>query len=738
MQRRTIGTRTSLGLPFLLLLLGASGLASGCDVEAPMGDPDVPLIDAPFDAPMTCEGETVLCGTQCVTLATDSRNCGECGRVCLPGTTCAGGTCDCRAPSLSCGGVCTDVTSDPAHCGSCDHACGAGEECAGSTCVTACPAETPDRCGAPGESTCVDLNIDPMNCGECGIGCVAGTLCVGGLCACPSGLTSCGVGRCVDTLTDPTNCGTCLSNCGTGGTCAGGVCTVCGGGLTACGTPTRCYDTDTSRLHCGSCGNTCRAGEACNAGTCECLSGLVDCGEGCTDLRSTRNHCGDCATDCGPTGTCVAGECSCVAGDVLCGRECANFDTSHEHCGGCDQPCGATEVCIGGSCAENDACEAGTVDVSAGGTFTGQFGDVTNDYLLNCHAGMFPDAAYRFTIPSDGMLRDVTLSGSTSGGMFSSTTYLQLTTNCAQTTSTVRCAGGTASLVQRELGPGTYYVLLESSAADATDWSLTVNIAPSAMRNPGDACSTAVDVTPTLDGMGMGMRTETVPIAMLEGDGGVSCGTTSPSARDAYFSITLTSPSDVTFRSSAGTLFHYTALQNTCGVLGSERRCRSGASPLAQIFRGLPAGTYYFVVQTTGTTGTLSVTAEVRPETPVAMNDSCPGIPLTVTGPVSRTDTVFGLEDDLVGGTCAGTGRPDAFYTFTLAAPRRVIISAASVTTTTPIYLTLRGSCTGTTTLGCAMGTPSASINQMLAAGTYIIQVEQALATAGDFSLDVF
>ena len=386
-----------------------------------------------------------------------------------------------------------------------------------------------------------------------------------------------------------------------------------------------------------------------------------------------------------------------------------------------------------------DICDGSTTDVSAGGTFRGRFEEVDDDYPLGCHPGVFPEAAYRFTIPDDGMLRDVQITGSTSGAPFGSTTFLQLTTSCASAPATLRCTTGTtASIRQRGLGPGTYYILLESSALDATEWSLTVTIGPAAARNPGDACTSAIDITPTLDGTGAGSRSASVALGTLEGDGGVSCGTSAPDARDAYFALRLATTADVTFRSSAAATFHYTALQSTCGVAGSERRCRSGVSPLAQVFRGLPAGTHYFVVQSTATFGNIDVTAEVRPATPIPMNDTCPGITLDLSAPVGRTDTLLGFEDDLVGGTCSGTGRPDAFYTFTLTAARRVIISAATLSGSAQLYVTLRNGCAGSTALFCASGAGSASINQMLSPGTYTIQVEQALADASDFSLSVF
>ncbi len=385
-----------------------------------------------------------------------------------------------------------------------------------------------------------------------------------------------------------------------------------------------------------------------------------------------------------------------------------------------------------------DRCDGGTLDVSAGGTFRGRFDEVTDLYALRCHSGAYRDAAYRIVIPDDGMLRDVTLSGSTSGASFSSSTYLQLTTDCADTNDTLRCSlGNPSSMTQRSLGPGTYYVLLESSATDATAWTLNVDIAPARFVEEGDICLTALDVTPTLDVGGRGSASRTVSLGALGNDGGVSCGSTSTLAREAYFVIDLPIVADVTFTTTVGSSFIYTALQEACGFTGTERRCRSGSSPTTQFFRSLAPGPHYFVVQTTSSVGDMTVLADVGPGTPIPAADTCPGTTLDLGTPVSRDETLLGYEDDLVGGTCAGSGRPDAFYTFTLPAARRVLMSADPTGTST-VYLSLRESCAGTVRT-CASGSSgaAATINEMLPAGTYTLMVEMPEATVGAYALSV-
>jgi len=386
-----------------------------------------------------------------------------------------------------------------------------------------------------------------------------------------------------------------------------------------------------------------------------------------------------------------------------------------------------------------DRCDGGTLDVTAGGMFRGRFDEVNDLNTLRCHGGSgYRDAAYRIVIPNDGMLRDVTLSASTSGASFSSSAYLQLTTDCAAPSDTLRCtSGSTAAMTQRSLGAGTYYVLLESSSRDATAWTLNVGVTPAGHVQEADVCLTALDVTPTLDGGGRGSTTRTALLSTLSDDGGVSCGTISTLARDAYFVIDLPIVADVTFTTTVATAFIYTALQETCGITGSERRCRSGTSPTTQFFRSLAAGPHYFVVQTTSGVGEVAVTADVGPGTPIPAADTCPGAMIDLGVPVTRDETLLGYEDDLVGGTCAGGGRPDAFFTFTLPAARRVLMSADPTGTTT-VYLSLRDGCAGAVrTCTSASGGAAASINEMLPAGTYTLMVEMPEATIGPYALSV-
>lgn len=374
-----------------------------------------------------------------------------------------------------------------------------------------------------------------------------------------------------------------------------------------------------------------------------------------------------------------------------------------------------------------DICNAGTVDVTDGGSYTGMFPEVEDDYSLSCHGGSgWRDAAYRFEIDT---AKDVTISGSTTGGFFS-TTFLSLVTTCSDPTSTLTCISGNPAMIRRRgLPPGEYFILLESSRTDATEWNLDVSIEDVMPRTEGDACSDPLELT---DGGGA----STVDLTRMEFDFGTSCGGTSPTAhRDAVFSFTLTEPRDVSLTTTAPG-FHWMSIGTECGAFGSELRCRSGSSPLVNNFRSLAAGTYYVTVATSSTVGTVGASIVTSPATPIPPNDRCEGaIVIPPTGYMSL-DTLVDFEDDVVG--CVG-GYSDAFYSLTLAARSRILVTASRPSGMTGnVSLTLRNACTDALNLACDTGSPSAVLDRTLDAGTYSIIVEMPTTALGDFNMDVF
>ncbi len=148
--------------------------------------------------------------------------------------------------------------------------CPKGEDCA-------CPAATPNKCGA----ACVNVQNDFKNCGVCGNVCGANQDCKAGKCVCVNAMqTACGA-MCINTANDSNNCGGCGKRCDAsldGGTCVAGSCSCTGASIIECNTgaaagaaPKACVDKTTDAKNCGMCGNACGAGERCAGGVCSSM-----------------------------------------------------------------------------------------------------------------------------------------------------------------------------------------------------------------------------------------------------------------------------------------------------------------------------------------------------------------------------------------------------------------------------------------------------------------------------------
>jgi len=74
------------------LLAADAGADAGIDASADAGDCSSSACRAP-----SCRAPEVACGTRCVDLRDDNRNCGACGTSCDPGETrCCRGVCAAR------------------------------------------------------------------------------------------------------------------------------------------------------------------------------------------------------------------------------------------------------------------------------------------------------------------------------------------------------------------------------------------------------------------------------------------------------------------------------------------------------------------------------------------------------------------------------------------------------------------------------------------------------------------
>ena len=363
---------------------------------------------------------------------------------------------------------------------------------------------------------------------------------------------------------------------------------------------------------------------------------------------------------------------------------------------------------------DNDVCSGTATDIAVGGTFSGLFADVADDYSLPCRlSGSTREAAYRLVLTETS---DVTLRGSVSGGSATASAFLSLTRDCNGIASLGCVQSRPAELHRRSLPAGTYYVLLESSDSSSLAWTLEATVTPAAPRAEGDACITSTDITNT---------SLSLPIDTLELDSGTSCGGATSVSRDASFYYTVTTTSDVTLTTEVGAT-HFVSVGSTCGDLSSETFCTNGTPRVEKRFLRVAPGTYHVTVSTALSTGLVTATAMLSPPTFPPANDDCTA-PADLTDGMIFAGDLTAAGDDFV--SCAGSGKAETVHRLVLTERKNVsLIARRAGGAGEPLYLGLRRAtnCDGDgADLLCTSGAP-AFLNRTLDAGTYYVVVESA------------
>jgi hypothetical protein len=262
---------------------------------------------------------------------------------------------------------------------------------------------------------------------------------------------------------------------------------------------------------------------------------------------------------------------------------------------------------VGGAAFGSEACDAAATDISGGGVFTGDFTTLRDDHprsTCQSTSASGVDAAYRLelAVASDVTLRTTVLS--TSG--FSTTGVTAVLADCSMPTTEVSCrsVSGIGETVLRGLRAGSYWVIVAPGTTTAAgEYSLEAIITPMPPPIMGDDCGSAVDVTDT---------SVSIPMERLTNQGGLSCGGSSVSWVDAFFSFTLTRTSNVALSSDAGGL-HLLSVGTGCRMPATDFVCRAGTPSIEQDLT-LAAGTYYIGVSVpVGTPGMLTVGTTTTP-----------------------------------------------------------------------------------------------------------------------------
>src|SRR5262245_37148181 len=103
-----------------LVLLAVAGCGDGSIAPPADAGADLAVADS---GPPSCGGDGaapgIVCAGRCVDPLNDPAHCGGCGRACMPGEACVGGTCQANCPmgTTFCSGACVDLRNDPANCG---------------------------------------------------------------------------------------------------------------------------------------------------------------------------------------------------------------------------------------------------------------------------------------------------------------------------------------------------------------------------------------------------------------------------------------------------------------------------------------------------------------------------------------------------------------------------------------------------------------------------------------------
>ncbi|MBX3245665.1 MAG: putative metal-binding motif-containing protein [Myxococcales bacterium] len=378
-----------------------------------------------------------------------------------------------------------------------------------------------------------------------------------------------------------------------------------------------------------------------------------------------------------------------------------------------------------------DVCTSDTLDISAGGTFTGLFVDVTDQYEIACRASSATqvrrDVAYRLTItePKDVVLRASTRSTSSTRP----STFLTLVRDCSSPATSLACVQAQDAQIQRRaLEPGTYYVLIESASTTAVSWELQASVVDAMPRNPADACGSVLDITDA---------TVTVPLSSLELDYGTSCGGNGSTFRDASFEIVLAEERDIILESTVGGI-HYVAVSSSCGNAATETLCASGTPTVTRRILRAPPGRHFVTVSTALSSGDLVISARTEPPTVPPSNDRCDAAILIDDGMEVR-GTFLGASDQAL--ACGPADAHDLFFRLELAERRNVTLVARRTDgETEPMALGLRpGTCTSPAPepFRCASG-GSALLNRTLDAGSHLIVLESPAVAPGTFALTAY
>jgi hypothetical protein len=305
----------------------------------------------------------------------------------------------------------------------------------------------------------------------------------------------------------------------------------------------------------------------------------------------------------------------------------------------------------------NILCED-AIDVSNGGHFEGDFVDVGDKITSSCTLPGQPDVFYKFTLAQE---QDVEISAI---GTELQPVAVSLHKSCSSDVPDLRCDQGMRVLTRlHQLAKGTYILVLEGPATREIGFTLDVAIMAATPPPHGDTCDDPLAIA-------LG-DTQRVALMELQSDVTSSCQSNGP---DAVLSLHVPSAQDLEITVDGDAALVAAALQTECGVMRTEKQCRTGM-PLTTRIHDVAAGDYFLVIDSP-TAPSVTVRVDSLPLTqtvPVSGNDNCySATDVPAQGGVFSGDTRQLLQD--YSATCGGGAQSkDAAFRLALPARKHVV-----------------------------------------------------------------
>lgn len=406
----------------------------------------------------------------------------------------------------------------------------------------------------------------------------------------------------------------------------------------------------------------------------------------------------------------------------------------------------------GGVFAPGDICTYPIVVDFDGGaviTATVDLAMQTDQYVAQCNtsSGVGADAIFAITTTEP---KGLVVTATDTSGKSQDAVIALINSPCAafNQAACVDTGGDPEVLTIERLPAGTWYVLLENNADDtASDgtWDVQFELLDPAAGPANDACGAAETITfmngtATVNGTTAGAFNDTAGQPL-------TCSARAALAADVFYTFTLTQPQDVTVTTtvpSGSDLEPAVAITTACGLGGAavQRGCGTGTSfsPSAFTARGLPAGTYFLVVDgNSADTGDFTIALSLAPPTMAPMNDTC-SMPTTLVPSVSQMiDANSGTGDYTF--SCASPMGGDVVYQFTTTMPQRVTITATGTGGADGVLSLRAAPCDDDTNeLDCQdleVADPEVISVQTLPPGTYFVVLAAYRQSAGQFGIDL-